>query len=640
MDNTEAVLEDVVELRLNAIEARGQVTAGKVKLKVYAPGASRNFGHVRLMKRTDDGLAYCEGNTDTVAAEDIPDGTGETYYLQGVTPSVQARDVSVMMEYDVDEHAKENGYSYGWSKIVRDVMWVNVLKIDLLADTNWDGALDAGDNPEEAEEPGLVLGVNNDDDDGDDAVDNSDAVIGGGADRDDMCVLKIVADVPDQTDGHIELRTTGNSHVRIFDNQDQAVIGPQAGGSHTVPLQDVPEGGLEYLVEGVAAGQVVDLELALFISGTEMQTDLLKVSVCGMTAQHGYYIQSLHKFLATRLLDANAVPTRRFVAGVPGRLDNTHPAEVLICLKDVVPEETVDKIVAGKLSIFEVVGGEACKSFDESIKDDPTFQSIVATLHGWWEDTPWWLRWLIFPFGEPDGASVYYWARLVNGILLEDPKYYWQAKYDAPDTRDFVIMKMHTADPKGRKGRPTVTVSAARIDLDVDPANGDGDLDDANDGVDKYLPGYRGDEQVLTLDAVQQMNVVVEGLKEADAVSFELEGTSSYPGICTNANSSPGSYPSGDGDDDFVLDGDSASAGGDGRAAVGIKCRDFGGHTAVRVTIGGTLIGKLEIPLNWDSSDSDHLPNLWEYKFEVDLNDTDDDDRDIGEVSVQPHNPV
>jgi len=106
MGITDAVLEDVVELRLNAIEARGQVTAGKVKLKVYAPGAEKNFGHVRLMKRTDSGLAYCEGNTDTVAAEDIsasdlPLATGETYYLQGVTPSVQARDVSVMMEYDV-----------------------------------------------------------------------------------------------------------------------------------------------------------------------------------------------------------------------------------------------------------------------------------------------------------------------------------------------------------------------------------------------------------------------------------------------------------------------------------------------------------------------------------------------------------
>jgi len=108
-DVTDAVLEDVVELKRRQIMTVSKVEDGDATIRVYSPGAGNEFGHVRLMRRTDTGLQYCEGNEHSF-----------------VTPSVRARDVTVVMEYDVLQHG-----AYNWFKIVRDVMWVNVAKIDL-----------------------------------------------------------------------------------------------------------------------------------------------------------------------------------------------------------------------------------------------------------------------------------------------------------------------------------------------------------------------------------------------------------------------------------------------------------------------------------------------------------------------------
>jgi hypothetical protein len=91
VDVTDAVLEDVVELKLNEIRTDAKIDAGHATIKVYAPGAAKKFGHVRLMKRTGSRLTYCLGNQDTFAIADLPFDTDETYYLQGVTPSVRAR---------------------------------------------------------------------------------------------------------------------------------------------------------------------------------------------------------------------------------------------------------------------------------------------------------------------------------------------------------------------------------------------------------------------------------------------------------------------------------------------------------------------------------------------------------------------
>jgi len=128
IDITEAVLEDVVELKRHQIMTDSKVEDGVATIRVYSPGAGNEFGHVRLMRRTDTGLQYCEGNEHSFPVKDIPKDSepDETYYLQGVTPSLRARDVTVVMEYDVVQHG-----AYNWFKIVRDVMWGNILKMDL-----------------------------------------------------------------------------------------------------------------------------------------------------------------------------------------------------------------------------------------------------------------------------------------------------------------------------------------------------------------------------------------------------------------------------------------------------------------------------------------------------------------------------
>jgi len=129
------------------------------------------------------------------------------------------------------------------------------------------------------------------------------------------------------------------------------------------------------------------------------------------------------------------------------------------------------------------------------------------------------------------------------------------------------------------------------------------------DGVVNFLPGYRGSQQILSTSSVQQLNIVVDGLAADAHIQFALANTTRLTGIASNANSAANTFASNATDDDFVLDADAADANANGRAIVGLRCRDFGGRTTVNVTIAGVQIASLSIPLD---TDDDTLPDVWE----------------------------
>ncbi|MBN9119030.1 MAG: carboxypeptidase regulatory-like domain-containing protein [Planctomycetes bacterium] len=159
-----------------------------------------------------------------------------------------------------------------------------------------------------------------------------------------------------------------------------------------------------------------------------------------------------------------------------------------------------------------------------------------------------------------------------------------------------------------------------QIDLDI---NSNGTVFEQNDGVANYLPGYFGNNAVLTPTAEQKMQLLLTSLDANANYKVRITGTSKLPGIASNMNSVAANYPSSGTDNDFVLmDGATVvgdntdvtvKASADGEATVPIRARDFGGRTTVEVRdAADKLVATLKIPLD---KDGDTLPDLWEDRY-------------------------
>jgi hypothetical protein len=170
--------------------------------------------------------------------------------------------------------------------------------------------------------------------------------------------------------------------------------------------------------------------------------------------------------------------------------------------------------------------------------------------------------------------------------------------------------------------------NAPWVDLDVD---NDGYLDYPDDGVEHYLPGFaaQGTEQILTRSNQQLMKLIAQDVVDGTEVKFELviPKTSTYPGICSNADSD-GTYPSGPSDLDLLMgdpannDADTANAvtvpASQNEARVPVKARDFGVRGKFVITQSdagnGQVLwqGGIAIPKD---TDDDLLPDDWEDKY-------------------------
>lgn len=163
-------------------------------------------------------------------------------------------------------------------------------------------------------------------------------------------------------------------------------------------------------------------------------------------------------------------------------------------------------------------------------------------------------------------------------------------------------------------------------ELDV---NNDGDLDDV--GIDltpNYLPGYVVSMAALTTLAPQMMNIIVQGVIPGTLAHFELEVTTSHPGIATNKNADNPALNSGP--DYELTDGSTGIADASGQVIMPIRCKDFGGATTVKITVGPVVL-RLKLPVD---ADNDQLADKWELEESGDLatfgRDTDEDDNEGG----------
>jgi hypothetical protein len=178
-------------------------------------------------------------------------------------------------------------------------------------------------------------------------------------------------------------------------------------------------------------------------------------------------------------------------------------------------------------------------------------------------------------------------------------------------------------------------------DLDV---NNDGDLDDAVDGAEHYLPGYAGDQDKLMDGGVtsfmlrqyggpQAMRIILPGVgrEEADGATFRiLDSVSRHSGYCSNwlFDNNGDALEETSADFSFSAEGDQNTISGtveDDKIWVPVFCKDYAAWCEVEIilTKGGQQIGhpfRITLPRD-DGGDgiSDHWQNLqiaaWNEQF-------------------------
>ena len=213
----------------------------------------------------------------------------------------------------------------------------------------------------------------------------------------------------------------------------------------------------------------------------------------------------------------------------------------------------------------------------------------------------------------------------------------------------------------------TVDVYMIRIDLDV---NNDGDLDDAVDGVDVYLPGYVGDTVVLSTGdssgastyVGQQLTLIVDGLGDGanvEQLQFDLTDVTAYDGYSGNSTdamvegknrNADFSFSDTENNNLFVLTSATTAVEGGQieptQSWVSLWAKDYAADAVVLVTIQmkskQVVIPKM-IPTD---KDGDQIPDSWEelqvqrwnyvYKTTETVGNTFFDPTDDGELKDRP----
>ncbi len=180
-------------------------------------------------------------------------------------------------QYILGKH-RESDFDYSAGKIGT----LYLVDPDLDVDLDGDGSF-TEDDPEETASPGICVCLNNDDDGAPNGADNGNDQIDTTDDKDDMAVLKLRKLYPSYvSSGTVTLSVSDQGKLRIFDNNDTARIGPSPGpdaDSYEVPLSDIIAGDLDFLLEGVAPGEVTVALIYEDDSGDECCRDEVLVTV-------------------------------------------------------------------------------------------------------------------------------------------------------------------------------------------------------------------------------------------------------------------------------------------------------------------------------------------------------------------------
>jgi len=221
---------------------------------------------------------------------------------------------------------------------------------------------------------------------------------------------------------------------------------------------------------------------------------------------------------------------------------------------------------------------------------------------------------------DADGTSVIY--------TPNDPAYFGQDSF-----------QYQVQDASGALEWATVDVSVVWIDLDV---NNDGDIVDAIDGVDNYLPGYVGEQNVLSTGTSfndvqyvgQQVRLIVEGIgyeSGVEEIEFELFDVTSFAGFSGNTSDpaieGPGreddvSFAQSEDQREFLLAQETLAADGGQMQAnrnwVQLWSKDYGAYTKVGIRIqlpgGGSRTFTVDVPTDINEN---NINDLWEYSQAV-----------------------
>jgi hypothetical protein len=154
------------------------------------------------------------------------------------------------------------------TEIVHKSVTVHVHNIDIDVDSDMSGTLDVADEAVEMDDQAIIVYVNNDDDGGagNDAVTN--AIIENAADKAELAEMTIRQNNNLPAGSILRLSVGDKNKIRIFDQNDNAIIGPPAadGGpdiaQYDIPHADIAAGDLTFRIECVHGGlQTISLEL-------------------------------------------------------------------------------------------------------------------------------------------------------------------------------------------------------------------------------------------------------------------------------------------------------------------------------------------------------------------------------------------
>ncbi len=219
----------------------------------------------------------------TFALSDLP----KTLYVEGVAPSDTPRDIEIKLEY------KNSGLT------LSDIVKITAVHIDIDADLNRDGTYDE-DDPQEHTAPGLVVMLNDDDDDSDGIVDRLDAYDADGTldtdddvtrYEDDLVAIKLAGLPADLSVGKVVLKaSSGADKIKIWKTSTKGagnlVLGPSATTIQWILGSDIANLGAlvdTLYAEGVAkstASGDVTLELEYYDpDGVLIDTDKILVTV-------------------------------------------------------------------------------------------------------------------------------------------------------------------------------------------------------------------------------------------------------------------------------------------------------------------------------------------------------------------------
>ena len=330
-----------------------------------------------------------------------------------------------------------------------------VVGFDIAGDVNGDGAIDASPGSQdvawEDQEPGLIVGVNDNDSDGNGYRDMDNAIIDGENDLADMRKIQIKLE-PSGFEGHVvlSLDSSDAAHIRVFGdapwNEAQPIIGPNAGCAHTITVTGDAT-TLTFHAEALAGGKVLLLKCEwLDTLGTELAEDEIRVSTVGSRVPGGWYVGSLHTFAASPEFDDDGEPIAEYV-GVTQGIDEDHPGQAVVDMRPFMGKSCLSAAMADalangadnsdpqapKLFIYMEGSTTPCISFRDDIVNSPEFQFTYGAMQALWQAASWVLGLLGYTdeqieaiLGPPPTADgVYAYLRSQYSVDEGEEKYLW-----------------------------------------------------------------------------------------------------------------------------------------------------------------------------------------------------------------------